>query len=330
MLARLVVRTPFTMIVPDNTQFNLCTYDDQGYEVTAFPPARSDLPIHADVPESLEANGVPAFVADALRFHFRKDTFDRTRDGPVDPPEEVLRRAVTGLIARLRFVTRGAQVSQGTFPQSVWRLRYLNDDESELDENPALVRGRGGRLWQWSFVGVDAAIWNDIHSLSPDWIPPRWDDLLLDATAALPSPGTAVVLAATALEVFIADILEQLAKHNGMASDLWAWLNHRGDWQKDPSTEEQFDVLLKHFVGHSLKEDAPLWEAFQNLRKARNKFVHEGSALLGGRAISGTEAARLVARSQEIVYQIRDWLPEELRWPRFNHSLAIAMTVAVT
>jgi len=40
-----------------------------------------------------------------------------------------------------------------------------------------------------------------------------WHDLLLDAEEALPGVGTAVVLAFTALEVFIADTLDELARH---------------------------------------------------------------------------------------------------------------------
>lgn len=323
MLARLYIATPFVMIVPDNTAFTGYTYEDEGYSVTAKPPGRSDMPIYGDVPDRIEVDGAAAFAANALQIDFQKDAFNRAKDGPIDPSEDVLRRAVVRLLARLRYVTRGARVTPPTFPQSSWRLRYLHDDGSELQEDTNLVRGYGGRAWSLSFVGVSPTIWDDIHSLAPDWTPPPWDDILLDATATLPKVGTAVVLAATALEVFIADVLDRVAARGDVPADLWYWINHRGDWQRDPSTEEQFDVLLKHFVGHSLKEENRLWQAFQHLRTARNKFVHEGRAAVGGKKLSTTDATRLIANAHEIVAWIRQWLPADLQWPQFDHKLAL-------
>ncbi|MFZ5861218.1 MAG: hypothetical protein ACOYXR_00005, partial [Nitrospirota bacterium] len=256
MLARFYVHTPFVMIVPNNTYFTAYTYVDEGYHVTAMPPGRSDVPIHADVPDNLEANGVSSFAANTLQFEFRKDTYCREKDSPMDPPEELLRRAITGLLARLRYVTQGAQVTPIDFPRGSWRLQYLHDDGTELEPKEGLVRGRGGKAWTWSFVSVTPPVWDDIHSLEPGWIPPRWNDILLDATASLPKIGTAVVLAATALEVFIADVLTKLSTQGDITPDVWQWLNNRRDFDKNPSPDEEFDVLLKHYVGHSLKEEA--------------------------------------------------------------------------
>jgi hypothetical protein len=79
--------------------------------------------------------------------------------------------------------------------------------------------------------------------------------------------------------------------------------------------EDQFDVLLKEFSGHSLKEDAVLWEAFKNLKSARNTFVHEGTATVGNAAITKDDARVLVARVDEIIAKIREWIPADMRWP---------------
>lgn len=329
MLARLYVAAPFIMVVPENTPFTNFSYEDEGYTVTIRPPGRSDLPIYADVPDKLEVDGVPAFAANTFQIEFRKETFSRDKNGSIDPPEHVIRRAVSGLVARLRFVTRAFQIEPIEFLEGSWRLRYLHDDGTELEENEGLVRGRGGRAFSWSLVGVNPAVWNDVHSLPPDWVPPPWDDILLDATAALPKVGTAVVLAATALEVFIADVLERVAAKGDIPSDVWYWINHRGDWQRDPSTEDQFDVLLKHFVGHSLKEDAKLWQGFQNLRTARNKFVHEGLARAGGKGLTPADAAQLLSRASEIVNWVRQWLPPDLQWPRFQPPLNLVCEMGI-
>ena len=84
---------------------------------------------------------------------------------------------------------------------------------------------------------------------------------------------------------------------------------------QQPSVEEQFDVLLKEFTGHTLKEDEALWDAFKNLKSARNSFVHEGVAMVGMTPLSKDDAAALVGRVDCIIAKIREWIPEEVRWP---------------
>ena len=135
-----------------------------------------------------------------------------------------------------------------------------------------------------------------------------------------------MVLGATALEVFIADLLNRMAQHSELSEDLWQWINDRDDYTRDPSTEEQFDVLLKHFTGHSLKEESALWEAFKNLRTGRNKFVHEGAAKIGGVDVTAQKAAELVGLAHKIVSQIREWLPSEVQWPVFEHHTTLNVT----
>jgi hypothetical protein len=80
--------------------------------------------------------------------------------------------------------------------------------------------------------------------------------------------------------------------------------------------EEQFDILLKELSGHSLKEEkAALWEAFKNIKNARNKFVHEGIAKIGNSIVTADDAASLLHRVNEIISTVREWIPEELKWP---------------
>src|SRR5262249_13656712 len=159
---------------------------------------------------------------------------------------------------------------------------YTNDDGSELEAQEGYRRRRGSLQFHWSFIGISPEVWDNIFCLPPEFEVPVWDGLRLDALAALPSVGTAVVLAATSLEVFISTLLDQLASKRGLSENLWTWVRDRdGRTLQQPSVEEQFDVLLKELTGHSLKEDAVLWEAFKNLKSARNSFVHEGTARLG-------------------------------------------------
>lgn len=213
MIAQLIVATPFPLIVPDATTFTGYSYEEGEYIITARPPLLTDGPLPRDLPTNVEIDGKPAFVANALQFEFRKTTpFARARDSEYDPPLDLLQRVVTGFLARLRFAARAPQIEPLSLKYgATWRLEYLNDDGAELPEDPDLIRARMGRHWKWSSVTVTPAVWEQIHELEPDWASPVWDDILLDAFHALPRIGTAVVLAATALEVFISTILDRIA-----------------------------------------------------------------------------------------------------------------------
>lgn len=275
-------------------------------------------------------DGVPAFQADALRIDFYKESFNRTTQSPCDPPEDVIRRAINSFLIRLRYVARAAQVRPLDHLRITWRIRYLNDDETELEIDENLIRGRGGLQFSFSWIGLNKQVWEDVHDLPPDYEPPPWDELLLDAQSDLPRVGPAVVLAATALEVFIARILDGLAELQPMPPELWTWINQRGDCLREPTVEEQYDALLKFFTGHSLKTEAKLWEGFRNLKTARNSFVHEGIAKVGGTPISTETARKLVASASEIVSKVREWLPQELHWPLFKHTIQVEVRKKLT
>ena len=170
-------------------------------------------------------------------------------------------------------------------------------------------------------MGINEGVWKNIHQLPVDFTPLPWEDLRLDAQAALPHVGTAVVLAATSLEVFISQILDRLAATSDLPADVWKWLNDRGAWARNPTTEEQFDILLRHFTGHSLKDNQALWKAFKNLRTARNSFVHEGIAKVGDKVLLHSDAENLVARANDIISWVRGCLPADRRWLEFEPSI---------
>lgn len=329
MIARLTVGVPFTVAVPDGARFTAYSYEEDGYTIVARAPGRSDQPFKGDMPSDIEIDGAKGFAANAIQFDFHKTAFDRTRaKGYFDPPIELMQRVVASFVARLRYVTRASQVHQFDLAGgATWRLQYLNDDESELPENPELSRAVGAVAFSVSLASLSPVVWESMYEFDSDWRPPVWDDILLDAFSALPSLGTALVLGATALEVFIADILERLASTGDIPSDIWTWINNRDDWHNDPSTEEQFDVLLKHFTGHSLKEETRLWQSFKELRTARNKFVHEGTPRIGGTVITEVKARQLLASANDTISTIRDWLPAEKKWaqPKLDVKLTVTL-----
>ncbi len=323
MLARLFVLLPFHLTVPEGEKFQIFEYEDSGCKVRVFPPMRSERAPALNGPEQLKIEGVPAFQADVLRIDFAKERFERGTQSPCDPPFDVINRAVNSFLLRLRHVTRAPQVRPLDFPSLTWRLQYLNDDGTEMEKRKDLVRTWGAVQFSFSWIALNKEIWTDIHNLPVDYQPPAWQGLLLDASAQLPSIGPSVVLAATALEVFIAKVLDQLAVAKNAPPDLWQWINQRGDRLREPTVEEQYDALLKHFTGHSLKEEQRLWESFKNLKTARNTFVHEGVAKVGGSAVNREMASALVVLSFEITEKVKAWLPQKLHWPQFRHVVRV-------
>jgi hypothetical protein len=139
----------------------------------------------------------------------------------------------------------------------------------------------------------------------------------------MPSIGPALVLAATALEVFISRVLDRLAPTKVVPPELWHWINERDNRLKEPALEEQYDVLMKFLTGHSLKDEPLLWEAFKNLKDARNAFVHEGIAKIGRIPVSTETANKLIASASNIIEKTREWLPNELHWQEFKYDLTV-------
>jgi hypothetical protein len=329
MLARLAIHVPFHIGLSKLAKFTVYEYEWQGYTVRVFPPSYTEERSSTD-PDELTINDEPAVLANVLNIEFQREAFDRTEDGPVDPPEDVIRHAMLSFINRLRHVTRGFNVRALVFPEGDWRIEYLNNDGSKLEASPGLVRARGKRKFvSASFTGLTPSMWTSIHELAPEYEPPAWEVLLLDAQAELPNIGTATVLAATALEVFIARVLDQLALERQMPRELWIWINNRNDYRQEPTLVEQYDTLLKMLTSHSLKEEGALWEDFQHLKRARNTFVHEGSARFGAMFVDARRAGTLIGGANAIIGKIREWVPDSLRWPVYEHQYRFGFTKAI-
>lgn len=319
MIARLYVHMPFALTVPSEDQFRLYEYDDGGYIVTVFPPGRSDASPSLDESLEVRINGLLTFEADTLRIHFRKESFQRDRNGDVlDPPVDIIEKAINSFLLRVRHVTRSPRVHplDGSFS---WRIQYLNDDETDLPKDDNLYRGKGGIHFSVRPNPLTPSVWEDVNSLPADYSPPPWEELILEAHGELPRVGPAVVLALTALEVLIGHILNELAQRSSMPMGLWNWINDRNDYARNPSLSDQYDFLLHVLTGHSLKEEAKLWESFKNLSTARNKFVHEGIATIGDIKVSPKTAEDLVTSAAKIIAKVHEWIPEQVKWPVFEH-----------
>jgi len=323
MIAVLHVRLPFELLVPEVAQYTLRTYEDAGYSVQIGVPGRSDTPNRGDVPDSVLINDEKSFQADVLTITFGRESFNRELSTEIDPPYSVINRAIASFLGRLKYVSKAPQIHAVELPESAWRLSYLNDDGSELEMQEGLKRVHGAAVFGFSWIACDPALWEIIHALPPDFSPPEWRTLLTDAAGALPHVGTAIVLTATSLEVFIAELLNGLQTRSSLPNSAWFWMNDRANRQNNPTVEEQYSVLLSILCGRSLKEESALWQGFMNLKTARNKFVHTGAASVGGARVTTSQAREYVALAETITATIRDWIPNEMRWPVFEHQVSI-------
>jgi hypothetical protein len=172
---------PYTVTIAEGEVFPIYEVEDKGYRVRFLPPQRDPSKAFVPQPSELKLNGMPAFEANVMRIDFHKEEFDRAAAGTIDPPEDVIRHAVSEFHSRLRFVTRAAHASTVSFPWSQWRLEYTNDDGSQLEAQEGFVRGRGTLQFHWSFIGVSPEVWKNIFDLPADFEVPVWDGLRLDA-----------------------------------------------------------------------------------------------------------------------------------------------------
>src|SRR5262249_19002163 len=62
-----------------------------------------------------------------------------------------------------------------------------------------------------------------------------------------------------------------------------------------------------------------------HVKQARNTFVHEGTARIGDKLVDSARAGGLIDNATKIIAKIREWLPEEVRWPVHEHQFKIAI-----
>jgi hypothetical protein len=174
-------------------------------------------------------------------------------------------------------------------------LEFLDDQGRELPREEGFIRQSlifGGQL---RLLGITSRTWDAVAALPQAFEPLAWDELLLDARAALPKPGPAVVLAYAAIETLSFRVCERL-------------------WEG---------------AGRSLKDEGALWEAFRNLREARNSYVHERKARVGASLLTPAHASALVGKAREIISWLEAFSPPELRRPALSPPVRVESSVRI-
>jgi hypothetical protein len=323
MIARVFIHTPFNILIAVDENFPTISIEDSGYKIFYYPPGKDPNIVSSNDPSIVKLNGKDALLGNIVRIDFHKEEFTRiahqlpTPDADLDPSFEVINKALNHFLIHLRYLTRAPQIHPIYLPSCRWMINYVNDDGSELPMENGKFRVRGSFRYELKYVGLNLEIWNDVFTIQSDIASQNWVNLLLDGLDEFPEIGPSIVLTFTALEVFIAKILNQLATKEKISPEFWEWINKRPDWTQEPSIEEQYDILLKILTGHTLKEDKKLWDAFQNLKTARNTFVHEGVARISRtsqKPLKDHEVLKLISTANEIPLKIREWLPTDIQW----------------
>jgi len=359
MIARYRVLLPVTIAVGDRDRLSAHEYQAGAYSVRAYPPyqakglnQRGTAP---SVPELRDAvlplenppavprvtvDGAGATLANALQIDFGKDDFDRTTNqGPPeahihDPPSSFLLLTANRLLDRLRSVLQSDALDPIT-SRAISYVQYLNDDGSDLAKEEGKHRGWAAFEGRFSVVALSPAQWNHYLGAVPEYEPPVWESMQLDALALLPQVGPAIVLAAAALETLIVRSLDLLIRPSGIPHELWSFMNDREQYWKEPSVNDRFTTLLHVTTGRSLKDKAKLWKAHNDLRYARNKFVHEGRCVTKstkkGREVELNEesARKLINTAGEIIQWMEEVLPRTMRRLHLDAQPKVEMVVPV-
>ena len=220
----------------------------------------------------VQIDGARTARANILQLEIQKESFNRRQDSignpdneeiilqSGDPPLREVFDLFNDYIARLRILHRASFAHPISPLDAFWCIQYFNDDGSELTPDPTLFRVRSGGRVRFQLFGVTPAVWDEFKTMPPIFNASPWVVLLLDAGDLLPDLGASIAVSNAALELFSSWFSNELARRSPVPTELWKWINDRGDWYKEPSVAERFDELLKVFTGHSLKEDAVLWK----------------------------------------------------------------------
>ena len=336
MIARVLILLPFDVLIREGDELAVLEVRESDYSVRVHPPfhfaTRPELTgglldganslstlQTAAFSDNMLVDGRRVAATNVLILDFSKPAFDRsslTAQAPADPDPNLVFRIANGILAKLRVYSRAYQIKELVVGRDPCRTVYLTDDGQELEEEEGKIRVRVQGAGPVGFAALTTdAIEMIAHSDNAE--PYVWDQLLLDAYELLPDVGGAVVMAAAALETFIAWALDILHQERQLPPGLWNWIKVRnGDHTKEPSVKEKFDLLLRTFTGTSLKDDTKLWRCFTELRDARNSLVHEGIAIVGKSRVDASKAKELVVGADKIIKWGELLLPEARRRAR--------------
>lgn len=344
-----MVLLPYYFSIPYQADLLPYEFDYDEYKVKVYPPKQgntdySALDVHSQEPmfsivNNLKENlivrandAIKIFEQETINANlfqmdvWAKRDFNRDKDNKTsDPPIETLFGLVDIHLGKLRTIGRLPHVRYlNNREDIVWKVEYLNDDETVFKKDETKKRKDFQSLIPLKLSPISKTAWEKACSLPNEYKPPLWDSLLLDALDLFPEVNASIVLVNAALESCINFSLDILAKNSSLSDELWNWIKRDNNFVKQPSIKEKFDQMLLLVCGRSMRlEEADLWNAFIDLRDARNSMVHRGKACIkrGTKKkmkeieITPNIAFELISNASQIIEWIESLLPSEFKKP---------------
>lgn len=259
MRIRLEIQTPFRFVIEEGAPYPPIMVEDGPHNVTVLPPITSPA-VQTDKAFSMPRNK-KCFRAVTL-------VVEMTADDINVPNEDLRENNLKPLVDRAFeganwFLMRYRDYAQAYFIQPVqpWQTHYdlsyypVHGTPTATVKPVALGQTSSHKILSTYLL---PEIWEGIANLDRSYETPPWIHLLLDARFAA-HPGVGVVLAWAALEMVIDHALEVLSKHSEVPSGLWNWVTTRNNnYWLQPTTEEQYTVLLEALGERSLKKEGGL------------------------------------------------------------------------
>ena len=357
MIARFRVLLPFAFTITFDTNLETAAFDFEEYRAVIYPPMQANVDssvadVTSEIPfldsaanldaallttptKAIKIDGKETVRANLLQIDFiAARDFDRTFGSELkDPPVDLFFKIADKLIQKIRSVASLPNVRALTSNNALgWRIEYLTDEGEQLEKEPEKSRSVHSSVTRWQTNVLTRQVWNNAVQDFCDFHPYVWDSLLLDAYAQADDVNAAIVLANAALESAIDFALEVLARESAIPQQSYNWLISRNsDFIRQPSAKEKFNELLFLVSGHSLKTgNEELWNAFNDLRNARNSMVHSGKAVLkkGKKAveheINSRIAKELLGKAREIIDWLEALLPVEVRREKLKSSYQLS------
>lgn len=154
------------------------------------------------VSDDVVVDGLRTVPADLIQFELKAVDFDRRRSPDAvfcDPHRDLLFTLLNSYLARIRTVCRAPLIRFLDARAVPWKLEYYDDAGTALPSTDTLVTRRVSWGQRIAVSAIPSGAWQRIGGLPVLFFPARHDVLLLDAFAALPDVGAALVLSFTAL-----------------------------------------------------------------------------------------------------------------------------------
>lgn len=347
MIARFSVPLPFRIFIPESVTLSNIETDIEGKRAIIYPPRPSlfdthkfDLLSEKPLYEQIEQlapkthplqilpiatnnvllNNEPTVVTNLIVVEVFSENFDRswvrlekTPLADLDPAVGPIFNAINHILMSLKIACRSPFVMPIDPMNNYWRVTYHKDDGSLCESNKDAFKGHDHSNFSLKVTPLQNDTWEYVRHNAFREANNTWNGIFIDAQRSMPEVGISLVLAATALETLVAWALDILVEEKQFNKELWDWLMKRDSYLKEPSVAEKYSELLYHISGMNLKDEKVLWQAFKEIKEARNKYVHEGVSTIGGRSVSVQDAEKLLGKASEIAAWIEQLLPTKYR-----------------